>query len=84
MPVFWAGLAVWLLFAVAPLRSLLGLVPRRRSTVTGGLPFSETLGGGQRRGLDDRYEAEVGASLPGGAGIEAKEVSAGCGSCLSA
>ena len=30
VPVFWTGLAVWLLFAVAPLRALLGLVPRRR------------------------------------------------------
>ena len=30
VPVFWTGLAVWLLFAVAPLRMVLGLVPRRR------------------------------------------------------
>lgn len=30
VPVFWTGLAVWLLFAIAPLRSLLGLVARRR------------------------------------------------------
>lgn len=28
--VFWTGLAVWLLFAVAPVRYFLGLVPRRR------------------------------------------------------
>lgn len=30
VPVFWTGLALWLLFAIAPLRTLLGLVPRRR------------------------------------------------------
>ena len=58
-PVFWTGLAFWLLFALAPLRRLLGLVPRRRSTVTAGLTYSETLGGGQRRGLDDAYAAEA-------------------------
>lgn len=145
--VFWTGLAVWLLFAVAPVRYFLGLVPRRRrwglaaagsrptgrlmrpagcamdslplavqggegdrgrglswrawqgpvalssitvaapadevrpafpvtwlngclpagaalpppgSTVTAGLSYQETLGGGQRKGLDDRYEPEVG------------------------
>lgn len=33
VPVFWTGLAMWLLFAVAPLRALLGLVPRRRRCV---------------------------------------------------
>jgi len=30
VPVFWTGLAIWLLFAIAPLRALLGLVSRRR------------------------------------------------------
>jgi hypothetical protein len=57
--VFWAGLAVWLLFAIAPIRLMLGLVPRRRSTVTGGLSYQETLGGGQRQGLDDHYQPQV-------------------------
>ncbi|KAL4440168.1 hypothetical protein ABPG75_003169 [Micractinium tetrahymenae] len=57
--VFWTGLAVWLLFAIAPVRYFLGLVPRRRSTVTGGLSFQETLGRGQRKGLDDHYEPEL-------------------------
>ncbi len=28
--IFWTGLAVWLLFTIAPLRMVLGLVPRRR------------------------------------------------------
>ena len=60
VPVFWTGLAFWLLFAVAPLRMVLGLVPWRRSTVTGGLSYSETLGSGLRQGLDDHYVAEVG------------------------
>ena len=60
VPVFWTGLAIWLLFAVAPLRMVLGLVPWRRSTVTGGLSYSETLGSGLRQGLDDHYVAEVG------------------------
>ena len=32
----------------------------RCSTVTGGLSYQESLGGGQRRGPDDRYAAEVG------------------------
>ncbi|PRW39140.1 kinase domain [Chlorella sorokiniana] len=59
VPVFWTGLAVWLLFAIAPLRSLLGLVARRRSTVTGGLSYQETLGSGQRQGLDDAYAAQL-------------------------
>ena len=36
--VFWAGLAVWLLFAIAPLRMLLGLVPRRRRCARCRLP----------------------------------------------
>lgn len=95
--VFWTGLAVWLLFTIAPLRMVLGLVPRRRrwataplppplpfqsvrlhgagcqplhdplvcagpaySTVTGGLSYQETLGRGQRQGLDDHYTPEVG------------------------
>lgn len=57
--VFWAGLAVWLLFAIAPIRLMLGLVPRRRSTVTGGLSYQETLGGGQRQGLDDHYQPQM-------------------------
>lgn len=61
--VFWAGLAVWLLFAIAPIRLVLGLVPRRRSTVTGGLSYQETLGGGQRQGLDDHYEPQVSVVL---------------------
>ena len=124
--VFWTGLAVWLLFAVAPLRAVLSLVQRRRrcerapvaassgaallqhtgpprptsaetlvvnvhqpqfpavsrhyhhpflpahlpprpppcSTVTGGLPFQETLGSGLRQGLDDAYAAQVGEMIP--------------------
>lgn len=55
VPVFWTGLALWLLLSLAPLRLMLGLVRHLHSTSTGGLSYQETLSGGRRGGLDDAY-----------------------------
>ena len=60
VPVFWTGLALWLLFALAPLRKLLGLIRHARNTSTGGLSYQETLAQGRRGGLDDAYMPQVG------------------------
>ena len=61
VPVFWTGLALWLLFLVAPLRPLLGLAPKHApSAPAGGLSWQEVLGGGRRGGPDDKYMPEVG------------------------
>lgn len=81
VPAFWTGLAFWLLFFIAPLRGLLGLVPRLRSTSTGGRPWGEVLGGGKRGGADDAYMPEAsrgGRNEQLGAGAE------GAPHCISA
>ncbi|GAB4814122.1 hypothetical protein N2152v2_001168 [Parachlorella kessleri] len=59
VPVFWTGLALWLLFALAPLRKLLRLIRHTRNTSTGGLSYQETLAQGRRGGLDDAYMPQV-------------------------
>ncbi len=66
VPVFWTGLGLWLLFALAPLRAALGLMRHTRNTSTGGLSYQETLAGGKRGGLDDAYmpKASAHARLP--------------------
>lgn len=64
VPVFWTGVAFWLLFALAPFKRLLGLVRHVRNTSTGGLSYQETLAGGRRGGVDDAYSPQV--SVGGG------------------
>jgi hypothetical protein len=54
-PVFYTGLAFWILFCLAPIRALLGAVRRRRrQNATSGLSYHRLLGG-KRLGVGDVY-----------------------------
>lgn len=58
-PVFWTGLAFWIVFMIAPIRALLGTVKRyRRPPVAVGLSYSRLLGG-MRLGVGDVYAPVV-------------------------
>lgn len=59
-PAFWAGLGVWLVFAVAPARRLLRAARPGFADPTAGLPYQATLGSGKRSGHEDRYLPQVG------------------------
>ena len=64
MPVFWTGLALWLLFLVAPLRHSCCMRVPPRTCAAGALPYWETLGAGSRAlgGVNGRYAPSVPAS----------------------
>jgi hypothetical protein len=54
-PVFYTGLAFWILFCIAPIRALLGAVRRRRrQNASSGLSYHRLLGG-KRLGVGDVY-----------------------------
>lgn len=54
-PVFYTGLAFWILFTLAPIRALLGAVRRRRRPpATSGLSYHRLLGG-RRLGVGEVY-----------------------------
>ncbi|KAI8112216.1 hypothetical protein M9434_003540 [Picochlorum sp. BPE23] len=58
-PVFYTGLAFWIIFMIAPIRALLGTVQRyRRPPVALGLSYSRLLGG-MRLGVGDVYSPVV-------------------------
>jgi hypothetical protein len=58
-PVFWTGIAFWIIFMIAPIRALLGTVKRyRRPPVAVGLSYSRLLGG-MRLGVGDVYAPVV-------------------------
>lgn len=58
-PVFYTGLAFWIIFMIAPIRALLGTVQRyRRPPVAPGLSYSRLLGG-MRLGVGDVYSPVV-------------------------
>jgi hypothetical protein len=59
VPVFYTGLAFWVLFMIAPIRALLGTVKRRRRLpACAGLSYSRLLGG-MRLGVGDVYSPIV-------------------------
>lgn len=54
-PVFWTGIAFWIIFMIAPIRALLGTVKRyRRPPVAVGLSYDRLLGG-MRLAVGDVY-----------------------------
>lgn len=64
VPVFWTGLALWLLFLIAPLRHSCCMHVPPRTCAAGALPYWETLGAGSRApgGADGRFAPRVPAS----------------------
>jgi hypothetical protein len=56
--VFYTGLSFWLLFMMAPIRALLGVVRRRRATPATGLSYHRCLGG-KRLGAGETYAPAV-------------------------
>ena len=55
IPVFYTGLAFWILFCLAPIRAFLGAVRRRRKpTASSGISYHKLLGG-RRLGVGDVY-----------------------------